>query len=64
MLTQQFFDSLQYDLIVPAILNSLGPDPEAEAPLAWEREERRFDAVISNSFAFGGLNSALIARRV
>ena len=50
--------------VVPAILNSLGPDPEAEAPLAWVREERSFDAVISNSFAFGGLNAALIARRV
>ncbi len=49
---------------VPAILNGLGPDPECDAPLAWTREERSYDVVVSNSFAFGGLNAVLIARRI
>jgi nodulation protein E len=53
------------DGIAPPILNYLGPDPECDLPLALG-EARPFEAeaLVSNSFAFGGLNSVLIARRV
>jgi len=50
--------------IAQAILNSLGPDPDCAAPLVWEKEAANFDVVVSNSFAFGGLNAVLIARRI
>ncbi len=50
--------------VVPAILNGLGADPDCDAPLAWTREERTYDVVVSNSFAFGGLNAVLIAKKV
>jgi nodulation protein E len=48
----------------PPILNYLGPDPECGVPLALERRDIDYDVLVSNSFAFGGLNSVLIARRV
>ena len=50
--------------IAPAILNSLGPDPECQVPLARETQSIGFSALVSNSFAFGGLNAVLIAKRV
>ena len=51
--------------LAPPVLNYLGPDPECELPLVLETP-RPFEAeaLVSNSFAFGGLNSVLIARRV
>eukprot|EP01037_Dinobryon_pediforme_P018257 gene18257-18518_t len=50
--------------LAPPILNSLGPDPECDVPLVMEAEAHSFKAVVSNSFAFGGLNAVLIAKRV
>lgn len=49
---------------VPGVLNGLGPDPECDAPVAWKTEQGDYDVLVSNSFAFGGLNAVLIARRV
>ncbi|HKT53661.1 MAG TPA: beta-ketoacyl-[acyl-carrier-protein] synthase family protein [Caulobacteraceae bacterium] len=50
--------------VAPPILNYVGPDPECDLPLALG-EAKPFEAevLVSNSFAFGGLNSVLIARR-
>jgi nodulation protein E len=50
--------------IAPPILNYLGPDPECDLPLALKAEAFQCDTVVSSSFAFGGLNSVLIGRRV
>ena len=47
----------------PPILNFLGPDPECELPLALAAEPFACEALVSSSFAFGGLNCVLIARR-
>ena len=44
------------------ILNFLEPDPQCDLPLVLNREPIDFDAVLSTSFAFGGLNSAIIAK--
>ncbi len=50
--------------VAPPILNYLGPDPECDLPLALgETRPFQAEALVSNSFAFGGLNSVLIARR-
>jgi nodulation protein E len=50
--------------VAPPILGYLGPDPECDLPLALGRTEAfEAEALVSNSFAFGGLNSVLIARR-
>jgi nodulation protein E len=49
--------------MAPPILNYLGPDPECDAPLVLEPERLDYDAVVSSSFAFGGLNSVLVARK-
>lgn len=49
--------------VAPAILNYQGADPECDAPLALETRDIDYDVLVSNSFAFGGLNSVLIARR-
>ena len=46
----------------PPILNWLGPDPECAAPLALAPTPIGFGALVSSSFAFGGLNAVLIAR--
>jgi nodulation protein E len=53
------------DGLAPPVLNYLGPDPECDVPLVLGAPQK-FDAeaLVSNSFAFGGLNSVLIARRV
>lgn len=48
--------------IAPPILNYLGPDPECDVPLALTAEPFKTDVLVSASFAFGGLNSVLIAR--
>lgn len=51
--------------MAPPILNYLGPDPECAVPLAvGEARPIDYPAMISNSFAFGGLNSVLVAKRV
>jgi nodulation protein E len=46
--------------LAPQICNFLNPDPECSLPLALEpRPLHKEAALISNSFAFGGLNSVL-----
>ena len=50
--------------LAPPILNYLGPDPECDLPLALgEARPIGHEVLVSNSFAFGGMNSVLIARR-
>ena len=49
--------------VAPPILNYLGPDPECDLPLVLEPEEISSEIAVSTSFAFGGLNSVLIAKR-
>jgi nodulation protein E len=48
--------------IAPPVLGFLGPDPECGLPLALEPLRLRCHAAVSASFAFGGLNSVLIAK--
>ena len=51
--------------VAPPVLNYLGPDPACDVPLNLsEAREIDYDVLLSNSFAFGGLNSVLIARKV
>ena len=48
----------------PPVLNGLGPDPECgELPVAWAGRAVACEALVSASFAFGGLNSVLVGRR-
>jgi nodulation protein E len=47
----------------PPILNFLGRDPECDLPLVLEPEEISSEIAVSASFAFGGLNSVLLARK-
>jgi nodulation protein E len=50
--------------VAPPVLGYLGPDPECDLPLALGRVQTfEAEALVSNAFAFGGLNSVLIARR-
>ena len=49
--------------MAPPVLNWLGPDPDCDVPLALTPTPLDCDAVVSNSFAFGGLNAVLVARR-
>jgi nodulation protein E len=50
--------------VAPPILGYLGPDPECDLPLALgQAQPFEAEALLSNAFAFGGLNSVLIARR-
>jgi nodulation protein E len=48
--------------IAPPILNYLGPDPDCALPLALEPAPLDQKVLISNSFAFGGLNVVLIGK--
>jgi nodulation protein E len=49
----------------PPVLNYLGPDPECDVPLPLGAAKPiDCEILVSNSFAFGGLNSVLMARRV
>jgi nodulation protein E len=51
--------------LAPPVLGYLGPDPECDLPLALDGARPfQAEAMVSNSFAFGGLNSVLIARRL
>jgi nodulation protein E len=47
----------------PPILNHLGQDPACDVPLALSATPISYDHLVSNSFAFGGLNAVLIGRR-
>jgi nodulation protein E len=47
----------------PPVLNHLGPDPACAIPLALAPTPIDYDHLVSNSFAFGGLNAVLIGRR-
>lgn len=49
---------------LPPIQGYLGHDPDCNLPLVLEREASAFNAAVSTSFAFGGLNCALVARKV
>jgi len=49
--------------IAPPVLNHLGPDPECELPLALAATPIDLEVLVSNSFAFGGLNAVLVGRR-
>ena len=49
----------------PPVLNYLGPDPGCDVPLVLgQARPIDYEILVSNSFAFGGLNSVLMARRV
>jgi len=55
--------SLREGVIAPTI-NYLGPDPECDLDyVPNEARQTKIDAALSNSFAFGGLNAVLVARR-
>jgi nodulation protein E len=49
--------------MAPPVLNRLGPDPACALPLALGPVRHTHEHVVSNSFAFGGLNAVLIGRR-
>jgi nodulation protein E len=46
--------------IAPPVLGQLDPDPECDLPLVLEPEPISHQVLVSNSFAFGGLNAVLI----
>ncbi len=50
--------------VAPPVLNGLGSDPECDVPVAWAPTPLATDLLVSASFAFGGLNSVLLARAV
>lgn len=49
--------------VAPPILNHRAPDPDCALPLALEPVPLACDHLVSNSFAFGGLNAVLIGAR-
>jgi nodulation protein E len=49
--------------VAPPILNYVGPDPECDLPLVLEPQEITSEVAVSTSFAFGGLNAVLVARK-
>ncbi|KQZ15495.1 hypothetical protein ASD44_16605 [Mesorhizobium sp. Root554] len=53
-----------YKKQAPAILNYIRPDEECRLPLVLKAEGIDFRAAMSTSFAFGGLNCALVAKLV
>jgi nodulation protein E len=50
--------------VAPPILGFLGPDPQCDLPLVLAAESIACEAIMSASFAFGGLNCVLIARKI
>ena len=50
--------------LAPGVLNSKGQDPECDIPVPYQNQKISYEALVSNSFAFGGLNAVLIAKRV
>lgn len=48
--------------VAPPVLGWLGPDPECDVPLALAPEPIAYRTLVTSSFAFGGLNSVLVAR--
>lgn len=52
------------DSVVPPTINYLGPDPACDLDYVPNTaREMTVDIAVSNSFAFGGLNAVLVARR-
>jgi nodulation protein E len=52
------------DGVVPPTINYLGPDPGCDIDCVPNEARRmKVDAALSNSFAFGGLNAVLAAKR-
>jgi 3-oxoacyl-[acyl-carrier-protein] synthase II len=52
------------DGVVPPTINLENPDPECDLDYVPNRaREHRADAVLSNSFGFGGQNTSLVFRR-
>lgn len=49
--------------LAPPVLNHLGADAECDLPLVLEPAPIAHAALVSNSFAFGGLNAVLVGRR-
>ena len=52
-----------HDRAAPPVLGYLGPDPACDLPLALAPGKFDGDVLVSNSFAFGGMNAVLIATR-
>jgi len=48
--------------VAPPILGYLGPDSDCDLPLVLEPVPISFDALVSTSFAFGGLNCVLVVQ--
>lgn len=48
--------------VAPPVLGYLGPDPDCALPLALEARPIAVSTLVSPSFAFGGLNSVIVAR--
>ena len=49
--------------LAPPVLNLIEPDPACDLPLALEARPIAHEVLVSNSFAFGGLNAVLIGRK-
>jgi nodulation protein E len=51
--------------LAPPVLGYLGEDPDCALPLALGgMRTADYDLLVSNAFAFGGLNSVIVAARV
>ncbi|MET0240633.1 MAG: beta-ketoacyl-[acyl-carrier-protein] synthase family protein [Sphingobium sp.] len=48
--------------VAPPVLNHLAPDPDCDLPLVTAQRPINQSILISNSFAFGGLNAVLIGQ--
>jgi nodulation protein E len=52
------------DGVVPPTINYLGPDPACDLDyVPNEARDWRIDTIVSNSFAFGGLNAVIVIKR-
>ena len=50
--------------VAPPVLNYLAPDPECDLPLVLAPAPIQSAILVSNSFAFGGLNAVVVIRSV